>query len=81
MYMISSRKDDHIKYALKQNVKENDFDLINLDHFSLSNLRLEDINLETDYLNFKSSYPFYINAMTGGSEKGKKINEKASINC
>lgn len=77
--MISSRKDDHIKYALKQNVKENDFDLINLDHFSLSNLRLEDINLETDYLNFKSSYPFYINAMTGGSEKGKKINEKLAL--
>lgn len=73
---ISKRKDEHIKYASKQKELNNDFDNIQLEHLSIPNFNLDDINLETNFLNFKSSYPFYINAMTGGSKKAKLINEK-----
>src|SRR5690625_2468298 len=73
---ISKRKDEHIKFALKQSNQENDFDLIKLDHLSLPKFDLEDINLETNFLGYKSSFPFYINAMTVGSKKAKHVNEK-----
>jgi len=73
---ISNRKDEHVKFALKQNNKENDFDSIKLEHFSLPDYNYNDINLETNYINFKSSYPIYINAMTGGSKNTALINEK-----
>lgn len=77
--MISKRKDEHIKYALKQNFKENDFDKINIEHLSIPNYNLEDINLESNFLGFKTNYPFYINAMTGGSLKAKEINKKLAL--
>lgn len=73
---ISKRKDEHIKYALKQDYKENDFDLIKLNHLSIPEFDLKDVSLETNFLGYKSSYPFYINAMTGGSREAKDVNEK-----
>lgn len=74
--MISKRKDQHLKYAKKLRTKNNDFDLIKLEHNSLPNLKFSDINLESNFLGFKVPYPFYINAMTGGSLKSYYINEK-----
>ncbi|OJG66375.1 isopentenyl-diphosphate delta-isomerase, type 2 [Enterococcus malodoratus] len=41
--------------------------------------RPEDIDLSTEILGLKLSAPFYINAMTGGSEKTKKINHDLAI--
>lgn|SRR5690554_3401832 len=73
---ISKRKDEHIKYALKQDNKTNDFDSIKLEHFSLPEFNFDEVNLQTNYLSFKSSYPIYINAMTGGSDKAYEINKK-----
>lgn len=73
---ISKRKDEHIKFALKQENKTNDFDSIKLEHFSLPEIDFNEVNLETNYLSFKSSYPIYINAMTGGSDKAYEINKK-----
>lgn len=73
---ISRRKDEHIELAMKQNISYNDFDSISLEHFSLPEIDFDDVDLSTDYLGFKSSYPIYINAMTGGSDKAKEINEK-----
>lgn len=76
---ISKRKDEHIKFALEQDVKQNDFDQVELEHFGLPEFGLNDVNLKTNYLSFMSSYPIYINAMTGGSEKAKEINEKLAF--
>lgn len=72
--LSTSRKDDHIKIALNEIIKQNRFDDIILVHESLPTLNVEDINLETTFLDFKIPYPFYINAMTGGSETAKAIN-------
>ncbi|GAA2941936.1 type 2 isopentenyl-diphosphate Delta-isomerase [Enterococcus raffinosus] len=76
-----NRKDEHVSLAraFHQKPKENDFDAIRLIHSSLVNTRPEEIDLSTDILGLKLSVPFYINAMTGGSEKTKKINHDLAI--
>lgn len=76
-----NRKDEHVSLArtFHQKPKENDFDDVRLIHSSLVNTRLEEIDLSTEILGLKLSAPFYINAMTGGSEKTKKINHDLAI--
>lgn len=76
-----NRKDEHVSLAraFHQKPKENDFDAIRLVHSSLVAARPEDIDLSTEILGLKLSAPFYINAMTGGSEKTKKINHDLAI--
>jgi len=76
-----NRKDEHVSLAraFHQKPKENDFDDVRLIHSSLVNTRPEEIDLSTEILGIKLSAPFYINAMTGGSEKTKKINHDLAI--
>ena len=73
-----SRKDDHVTYALKQyeTTKSNDFDEVRLIHHSLKSVDYQDVNISTKIGSISLDVPFYINAMTGGSEKTKEINEK-----
>lgn len=71
-----NRKDQHIKYALEQPPRENSFDEMELIQRSLPLYDLTDIDLSTHFAGRDWDYPFYINAMTGGSKKAEKINEK-----
>ncbi|HGD2999144.1 TPA: type 2 isopentenyl-diphosphate Delta-isomerase [Streptococcus agalactiae] len=73
---MTNRKDDHIKYALKYQSPYNSFDDIELIHSSLPKYNVNDIDLSTHFAGQSFEFPFYINAMTGGSEKGKAINHK-----
>lgn len=74
--METNRKDDHIKYALKYQSPYNSFDDMELVHRSLPDYNLADIDLSTQFLGMDFEFPFYINAMTGGSKKGGEINQK-----
>jgi len=74
--MTINRKDEHIRYALEQNSTYNSFDEVELIHSSLPLYDLDEIDLSTEFAGRKWDFPFYINAMTGGSEKGKEINQK-----
>lgn len=74
--MSQNRKDDHIKYALEQTPGYNSFDEMELIHRSLPEYDLDEIDLSTHFAGRDWEFPFYINAMTGGSPKGKVINEK-----
>lgn len=76
-----NRKDEHVSLAraFHQKPKENDFDAIRLIHNSFVSTRLEEIDLSTEILGLQLSAPFYINAMTGGSEKTKQINHDLAI--
>lgn len=74
--MSAKRKDQHIRYALKQKRGPNDFDQMSIPYNSLVAQDIEDVDLSTKYLNQVFPYPFYINAMTGGSKKGRIINSK-----
>lgn len=73
---MTNRKDDHIKYALKYQSPYNSFDDIELIHSSLPKYNVNDIDLSTHFVGQSFEFPFYINAMTGGSEKGKAVNHK-----
>ncbi|WP_270990826.1 type 2 isopentenyl-diphosphate Delta-isomerase [Streptococcus agalactiae] len=73
---MTNRKDDHIKYALKYQSHYNSFDDIELIHSSLPKYNVNDIDLSTHFASQSFEFPFYINAMTGGSEKGKAVNHK-----
>ncbi|EIF38151.1 type 2 isopentenyl-diphosphate Delta-isomerase [Streptococcus sp. SK643] len=74
--MTTNRKDEHIRYALEQKSSYNSFDEVELIHSSLPLYDLDEIDLSTEFAGYKWDFPFYINAMTGGSEKGKEINQK-----
>lgn len=74
--MTTNRKDEHIRYALEQKSSYNSFDEVELIHSSLPLYDLDEIDLSTEFAGRKWAFPFYINAMTGGSDKGREINQK-----
>lgn len=74
--MSQQRKDDHIAYALEQEWGYNSFDEVELIHRSLPLYDLAEIELGTHFAGRDWDFPFYINAMTGGSPKAQEINEK-----
>ncbi|VEU81018.1 type 2 isopentenyl-diphosphate Delta-isomerase [Haploplasma axanthum] len=76
---IVNRKDQHVKYAKEEKIEYNDFDNLILEHVSIPSFDVEDVNLSTSFLGQTFKYPFYINAMTGGSAKTKIINEKLAL--
>ncbi|MDR2464834.1 MAG: type 2 isopentenyl-diphosphate Delta-isomerase [Streptococcaceae bacterium] len=75
--MQNNRKDEHLQLAMK-NFKKNstDFEQIRFLHTSLPEIDLGHTNISTSFLGMKFTRPFYINAMTGGSEKSLEINRK-----
>lgn len=73
---MTNRKNDHIKYALKYQSSYNSFDDMELIHSSLPKYDVDEIDLSTHFAQQDFEFPFYINAMTGGSEKGKAVNAK-----
>ena len=66
---MTNRKDDHIRYALKYQSPYNSFDDMELIHKSLPTYDLDQIDLSTHFAGRDWDFPFYINAMTGGSLK------------
>ena len=52
--------------------QKNEFDFVRVIHNPLPQTAVADVDLSTQAAGFTLSSPFYINAMTGGSEKTKK---------
>jgi isopentenyl-diphosphate delta-isomerase len=71
-----NRKDDHIQFALAQPSTRNDFDKVRLTHHAFPETNIADIDLRTTLFDRTFPYPFYINAMTGGSEQAGKLNQR-----
>jgi isopentenyl-diphosphate delta-isomerase len=69
-----NRKDDHIHLALKQEEEANDFDLIRIKHHAFPELNLASVNTVIHLFDRVFPLPFYINAMTGGSDQAGTIN-------
>ncbi|MGI6574454.1 MAG: type 2 isopentenyl-diphosphate Delta-isomerase [bacterium] len=72
----SSRKLDHIKYALSlpSGPGTTGFEDVNLIHRCLPELAWEEVDLSTSFLGLSLSVPIIINAMTGGVEDVTGIN-------
>ncbi|MCF6160066.1 MAG: type 2 isopentenyl-diphosphate Delta-isomerase [Furfurilactobacillus sp.] len=72
------RKDEHLAIALKQYQEKSDagFDDIQIIHQSLPEIAVDNVDLSTHFAGLTLSTPFYIEAMTGGSERTGHINAK-----
>ncbi|MBC2008031.1 type 2 isopentenyl-diphosphate Delta-isomerase [Listeria welshimeri] len=70
------RKDEHVALGVKQNeqLAPSSLDDIQLIGTSIPRYNVKDIDLTTTIFGVNVSFPFYINAMTGGSRHTKKIN-------
>lgn len=71
------RKDEHISICLQQDVafrKTNGFEHYDLVHQALPELNLADIDMSTTFLGKRFRLPFFIEALTGGSQKAGRIN-------
>ena len=74
------RKNEHVEIAMAQgDATISDFDEIRFVHHSLPNVDVDDIDLTSQLKDFTLDQPLYINAMTGGSEWTKQINEKLAV--
>lgn len=73
----NSRKAEHIKYALNddEECRSSGFEKVQLKYVSLPEIDFNEINLETTFLGKGLKFPMIIEAITGGFEEGKKINE------
>ena len=71
-----ARKDEHIAVCLSEDVscEYNYWDDIRLIHSPLPELDWDEIDLRTQFLGAKLGAPLIISAITGGTEKGRKIN-------
>ncbi len=78
MIILIDKKDDHVILAEKfyGESKTSDFDNIRFVHHSFPEMSLEEADISTSFSAFTVEQPFFINAMTGGSERTKSINEK-----
>ncbi|MGA0351467.1 MAG: type 2 isopentenyl-diphosphate Delta-isomerase [Acholeplasmataceae bacterium] len=75
---MSNRKDDHIHSALDQHHPHNDFDHIRFVPEALCQLDCKDIDTSVAVFGHVFDYPVYINAMSGGSNLSKEVNDKLS---
>lgn len=58
---------------------DSDFDKMRFVHHSIPSINVNDIDLTSQTSDLTMAYPVYINAMTGGSEWTKNINEKLAV--
>ncbi len=80
MTKSNNRKNEHVSLAQKfYREKESPLKDVQLVHHSLPQTDLDQVDLAVSFagLNFKA--PFFINAMTGGSQWSQTINEKLAI--
>jgi len=78
---LTSRKDEHVKLAemFFEEPRVSDFDNVRFVHHSFPEMAVDDVDISTSFAGFTVGQPFFINAMTGGSEKTKIINEKLAV--
>lgn len=74
-----NRKDDHIRLALEQTPKSNDFDFVRFQPVTFPELSLNEVNLTSRFLKQSFPLPIYLNAMTGGSEQAKLLNARFAM--
>ncbi|MGM8139302.1 type 2 isopentenyl-diphosphate Delta-isomerase [Enterococcus italicus] len=72
-----NRKDEHVSLAKAfHKDRPSDFDHVHLIHRPFPQVAVDDISITSEMASLPLKTPFFINAMTGGSEKTKQINEQ-----
>ena len=73
------RKDAHIELAANTaSASVNQFDDVAFVHHGLAGIDRSRVRLDTTFAGLACRYPLYINAMTGGSDKARRINGQLS---
>ena len=73
------RKKEHIEYYLKSISRNKTlFEDVYIEHISLPELNLDEIDTRTRFLDKIVEYPIMINAITGGTEFSQEINRDLS---
>lgn len=75
---ISSRKDDHIRINLEQDVDSSlstGFDRIGFKHTALPEFDFQDLGVDCVFFGKPLRAPILISSMTGGTSKGDEINQ------
>lgn len=77
----SERKEEHLALAQMffNKQKQNSFDQMHLLRPTLPESKVDLANIKTTFLGKELAAPFFIEAMTGGSEKSKLINQKLGL--
>ncbi|MBY5033488.1 type 2 isopentenyl-diphosphate Delta-isomerase [Streptococcus gallolyticus] len=77
----ANRKDQHLDLARHQYNAETarDFEEARFVHQSLPEMSVEDVDISTTVAGIEFPTPYYINAMTGGTEKTGEINQTIGI--
>ncbi|MFT3944741.1 MAG: type 2 isopentenyl-diphosphate Delta-isomerase [Ancrocorticia sp.] len=71
----SNRKDEHVRISEElRGIQHNGFDDVRFLHHSFGELACDSVDISTTVTGRAWPVPFYINAMTGGSEMTGKIN-------
>lgn len=73
------RKDEHVDLAVAQQPHGNDFDAIDFVHDALAAVDVAEVDLRAKIGPVTWPVPFYINGMTGGTEKTGQINRVLAI--
>lgn len=75
-----NRKDEHVSLAKAfHKQRSTDFDHVHVIHRSFPQVAMEEISIASKLAKLSLTSPFFINAMTGGSEKTKQLNEQLAI--
>jgi isopentenyl-diphosphate delta-isomerase len=80
--IIQSRKNDHIRINLEEDVSSNlsnGFENFRFIHNALPEINLEEIDLSQKIFNKKVKIPILISSMTGGTSKAYQINKQLAI--
>lgn len=76
----NNRKNEHVSLSQKfYPEKTSPMADIHFVHHSLPQTKVADVDLSVDLGDLHFDYPFFINAMTGGSDWTKSVNEKLAI--
>lgn len=79
--MTAHRKDQHVSLASADQERErlSTFDEVNFLHHALGSIAPDTVSTEATFAGATFAHPFYINAMTGGSQKTGEINRQLAL--
>jgi isopentenyl-diphosphate delta-isomerase len=79
------RKKQHLELCAKKDVsfekKTTLLECVELNYKTLPQIKMEDVNLSTDFLGKKFDFPVIVSAITGGAQVAKKVNLDVARAC
>jgi len=82
---VEKRKSEHLQVCLKKDVsfkeKTTLLECVELNYKALPEINFAEVDLSTEFLGKKFSFPFLVSAITGGAQASKKINLDIAKAC